>query len=279
MAPMRARLALATAALLVAGALIVGCGGSADKSGSGGGSGPSAKSRPAPPKSAFPSPEGRSLGELVKLGDKPAELVIAPAAMVFYEGENRYPFGVSERDRTPVDDAEVALYFARVPPVKPGAKSEAGNKGQIPKAKAKALDQPAIGPFPARIETLATDPEFRARRGDDDPPQANVVYSTQIDFPSEGKWLIAALVKEGDELGGKLLPGVNVGEFKSIPKVGEKAPVIHTPTGGGNLSQVSRPRTPRTRWITRTCWEKNRSCSCLRPPSSARVGSAGRWST
>ena len=69
MAPMRARLALVIASLLVAGALLGGCGGGSDTSGSGGGSGPSAESRPAPPKSDFPSPEGRNLKELVKLGD------------------------------------------------------------------------------------------------------------------------------------------------------------------------------------------------------------------
>ena len=45
----------------------------------------------------------------------PSELVVSPAAEVFYKGENRYPFGVFQRDRTQVPDAEVALYFAKVP--------------------------------------------------------------------------------------------------------------------------------------------------------------------
>jgi hypothetical protein len=226
MAPMRARLALATAALLVVGALIAGCGGGSDTSGSGGGSGQSAESRPAPPKSDFPSPEGRNLKELLKLGDKPAALKIEPGAMVFYKGENRYPFEVYERDRTPVDDAEVALYFARVPPA----------------AEGNALEQPAIGPFPARIETLATEPEFAAKTTTEDAEAPGVVYSTQIDFPREGKWLIAALVKEDGELGGTLLQGAEVGTFKAIPRVGEEPPLIHTPTAadvGGDLSKLT----------------------------------------
>lgn len=226
MAPMRARLALATVALLVAGALAAGCGGGAETTGTGGASGPSAESRPAPPRSEFPAPDGRSLGEVLKLGDKPAELKVEPAGTVFYAGENRYPFGVYARDRTPVDDAEVAIYFARVPPAKEG----------------KALDQEAVGPFPARIETLATDPEFAATKSFDGPNATGVVYSTQIDFPRDGRWLMAALVKEDDELGGAVLGAVEVGEFSSIPRAGEKAPVIHTPTAadvGGDLSKLS----------------------------------------
>jgi hypothetical protein len=242
MAPMRARLALVIAALLAAGALIAGCGGDAETTGSSGDPGPSAESRAAPPKSDFPSPEGRNLKQLLKLGDKPAELKVEPGAMVFYKGENRYPFGVYKRDRTPVDDAEVALYLARVPTVGPGAKSKAGNKGQVAKAEGRALDQPAIGPFPARIETLATEPEFAAESTTEDAGAPGVVYSTQINFPSEGKWLIAALIKEGDELGGSLLQGAEVGTFKSIPRAGERPPVIHTPTAadvGGDLSKLT----------------------------------------
>ncbi len=242
MAPMRARLALVTAALLVVGALLGGCGDGSDTSGSQGGSGPSAESRPAPPKSEFPSSEGLSLGEVLKLGDKPAALKIEPSAMVFHQGENRYPFGVYEGDRTPIDDAEVALYFARVPSVEPGAKSKAGNKGPVAKAESKALDQPAAGPLPARIETLATEPEFAGRTTTEDAGAPGVVYATQIDFPSDGKWLIAALVKEGDELGGAVLGAVEVGAFKSIPRAGERPPLIHTPTAAdvdGDLSKLS----------------------------------------
>jgi hypothetical protein len=242
MAPMRARLVLASACLLAVGALIVGCGGDSDSTGTSGASGAGAESRPAPPKGDFPDPEGRSLGEVVQLGDRPSELHVEPAAMVFYQGENRYPFGVFEPDHSPVSDAQVALYYARVPPVKPGAKSKSGNKGQVAKAEARALDEPAVGPFPARIETLATEPAFRSKTTAEDPDAATVVYSTQLDFPGEGEWLIGALIKEGDEVGGKLLPAADVGEFKSIPKPGERAPTIHTPTAaeaGGDLAQIT----------------------------------------
>jgi len=135
MAPMRAaRLALASACLLAAGALLAGCGSSSGSTDSGSNSSAGAKSRPAPPKSEFPGTYGRTLRELVKDTEAPTELVVSPAAMVFYKGENRYPFGVFERDRTQIPDAEVALYFTKAP------KND---------KRAKALDTPAAGPFPA----------------------------------------------------------------------------------------------------------------------------------
>lgn len=244
MAPMRAapRLALVSACLLVLAALVAGCGIDSSSTDSGAVANGKAESRPAPPKSEFPSPEGRSLRELLKAADGPSELVVSPAALAFYKGENRYPFGVFERDRTQVPDAEVALYFAKTPTPKPGAKSKSGNKGQEAKAQAQALDQPAVGPFPASIESLATQPAFRAQTTSDDPDAASVVYSTQIDFPSDGEWQIAALVKRDGEIKGGLLPSAVVGEFSGIPRPGDEAPKIHTPTPedvGGDLSQIT----------------------------------------
>jgi hypothetical protein len=242
MTPMRAapRLATALACLLAAALLVAGCGGGSSSTDSTSPSGASAESRPAPPKSEFPSPEGKTLREVLKAADGPSELVVSPAAMVFYKGDSRYPFGVFERDRTQVPDAEVALYLAKAPT--PGAKSKSGNKGSEAKAQAQALDQPAIGPFPASVETLVTQPAFRAQTTSDDPDAASVVYSSDFKFPSDGEWQIAALVKRDGEVKGTLLPSAVVGEFKGIPRPGEKAPRIHTPTPadvGGDLSKIT----------------------------------------
>jgi hypothetical protein len=243
MAPMRApRLAPALLCLLAIGASIGGCGSDSDGGESTSGSGGVAKSRPAPPKSVFPSPEGRSLREVVKAADGPAEMIVEPAAVAFYPGENRYPFEVFARDRSPISDAEVALYYAKVPRPKPGAKLQSGNRGPVAKAEAKALDQPAVGPFPASIESLATKPRFRARTTSEDPDAAAVVYSTQLDFPDNGDWRLAAILKEDGELKGALLPSLAVGEFKKVPKSGQRAPLIHTPTAqdaGGELSKIT----------------------------------------
>jgi hypothetical protein len=226
----------ALACLLAAGALLAGCG-SGDSTDT---SGASVENRPAPPKSEFPATEGRSLTEVLDAAG-PSELVVSPAGSVFYQGENRFPFGVFQKDRSQVADAEVALYLAPVPEVNPKAEKE-GAKGADARAQLKALEEPAIGPFPASVESLVTQPAFRAQTTTDDPDAASVVYSTEIDFPSDGEWRIAAVIREGDELSGTLLPSVLVGAVKRVPRVGEKAPLIHTPTAddvGGDLSKLT----------------------------------------
>jgi hypothetical protein len=246
-APMPARRARVTAVFacaLAATVLLVACG-SSDSSSTGEGA---SVSRPAPPKSEFPSAEGKTLAEVVKGTSGPAEVVVSPAAMVFYKGEDRYSFGVFHNDRTQISDATVALYIAKAPPPKaklegPAAKSKKQRKGAVARARDEALDQPAIGPFPAAVETLETQPAFRAKTTSDDPDAATVVYSTNIDFPSDGEWRIAAVIKEEDgQLTAGILPSAVVGEFDKVPRVGDEAPVIHTPTAadfGGDLSKVT----------------------------------------
>jgi len=241
---MRATRAIgAFACLLAAAALAVGCGSNSDSSTSSS-SGP-VESRPAPPRSEFPSAKGKTLAEVLESAEGPSELVVSPAAMVFYKGENRYPFGVFRRDRTQVPDAKVALYFAWVPPASRGnkpQKAESKGKGAKAAAEEKALEQPAVGPFPAAIESLATQPAFRAQTTADDPNAASAVYTTNVDFPSDGEWQIAALIKDGDKTTATLLPSAVVGEFTKVPQAGQKAPLIHTPTPasvGGDLSKIT----------------------------------------
>ncbi len=242
---MRPRRVPVVPACLLALALLLlpGCdGGSDDGTGS---SSTSAESRPAPPKSDFPSAKGKTLGEVLEVADGPSELVVSPAAQAFYKGENRYPFGVFERDRSPVSDAEIALYFSHVP----GQKAKGGNKSGAPtgsaqakKTEKRALDEPAVGPFPASIESMQTQPAFRAQTTTSDPDAATVVYATDVDFPADGEWRIAALIRRGDETTSALLPSAVVGSFSKVPRVGQKAPLIHTPTAsdaGGDLAKIT----------------------------------------
>jgi hypothetical protein len=231
------------ACAVAACALVAGCGDGSDSSSSGSGS---VANRPAPPKSAFPAAAGRTLGEIVKATDGHSELVVSPAALVFHRGVNRYPVGVFHADRSQVDDAEIALYAALVPPSgKEGGgavKNGKHEKGSLAQARAKALEQPAVGPFPAELESLATKPAYRAQTTTSDPDAATAVYSTDIDFTGDGEWRIAALIKQGDKTTAALLPSATVGEFEDVPKVGEKAPLIHTPTpadAGGDLSKIT----------------------------------------
>jgi len=248
MPPMRApRLAPALLSLLAAGALLAGCGGDSGTDESTVAGAKPAPSRPAPAKSGFPSAEGRTLRQVLKAADGPAEVVITPAAEAFYPGVNRYPFGVADREEGGIADAEVALYFARVPVPRQGRESRSGNRGQIAKVQQQALDRPAVGPFPAAIESLATKPAFRADSTASDPDAAQVVYSTRLNLPGAGEWRVAAIVKEDGELRGTPVPSAMVvGEFQRIPRPGQRAPMIHTPTAqdvGGDLSKIT-TRTP-----------------------------------
>jgi len=237
----RGRLSCVLACALAAAALAAGCGGS----GSSTSSAVTATNRPAPPKSAFPKADGKTLGEIVKQASGHSELVVSPAAAVFHKGVNRFPVGVFEKDRTQVDDVEVALYVAKVPKSSGQGAAKSGSehqKGSVAQAQVQALEEPAVGPFPAAIETLATEPAFRAKTTSSDPDAATSVYSTEVDFPSYGEWRLAALIKQGGKTTATLLPSATVGGYKDIPRVGQRAPLINTPTPadvGGDLSKIT----------------------------------------
>ena len=174
-------------------------------------------------------------------------LLVEPTAMVFYKGQNRYPIEVTTKNKSSVDSVDVALYIAKVPKPKPGR----GHVGKPPAAGAKSptLVSPAEGPFPARVTTLATNPRFTANSTAEDPRSAAVVYVRSLDFPINGEWLVGAVVKDGTETFSTTLPSVSVGEFSHVPKVGQRAPLIHTPTAasaGGNRTTISTRHPPDT---------------------------------
>jgi hypothetical protein len=208
--------------LLAASLILAGCG-SGD--GSGGSSGDAA-SQAAPAKSEFPRADGHTLAEVLE-NATPSKLVVSPAAAVFYKGDNRVPFGVFSADGTQAPDAEVALYFTKAP------RSD---------EKSKALQTPAAGPFPARIESIATEPAFRSQTTSSEAGAATAVYVSHFDFSADGQWQVAALIREGSKLTGTLLPSIEVGTNPKIPRVGQKAPLIHTPTPadvGGDMSKIT----------------------------------------
>ena len=217
--PMRLRRPLLF--LLAASLILAGCGSSG-----GSGSSGDASSRPAPPKSDFPTAEGHTLAEVLE-NATPSKLVVSPAAAVFYKGPNRVPFGVFSADGKQAPDAEVALYFTKAP------KNDQS---------AKALDTPAEGPFPARIESIATESAFRSQTTSSEAGAATAVYVSHFDFSANGQWQVAALIREGGKLTGTLLPSIEVGTADQIPQVGQKAPLIHTPTPadvGGDMSKIT----------------------------------------
>jgi hypothetical protein len=234
-----------------------GCGGGDDDP-SGGTS--TAQNRPAPPASEFPNAKGKTLAQVLETAEGSAEekgIVVSPSSMVFNPGPNRYGFAVFTTAREQIPDADVALYIARVPPsestvIPKGGKAgiESGAAPPPPeKNLATALDQKATGPFPAGVESLVTEPAFRAKTTTDDPDAALTVYTTQVDFPSEGEWRVAALLNLDGETRATLLPSVVVGQFGQVPQVGDRPPRIHTPTAddvGGDLASIDTRIPPST---------------------------------
>ncbi|HWB68450.1 MAG TPA: hypothetical protein VG518_00580 [Solirubrobacterales bacterium] len=185
-------------------------------------------SRPAPAASEFPKASG-TLTDLYARAGGESELVVLPTEKVFDRGSDRYAFGVFTAGNEQIGDAQVALYFAH------------GASG------------PARGPYPARIESLATKPAFISQTTGQDPAAAKVVYVTEgVPFDANGEWRVLALVKEGGGLKATLLPSAVVGHFPKAtrgfpkstanpPDVGEPAPRVHTPTPadvGGDLSRI-----------------------------------------
>jgi len=186
--------------------LAAGCGSSSEES-----------SRPAPSAAEFPAAKGKTIAQLLKAsGAKPAKVVIAPAAQAFDAGANRYPFGVFTRGNEQVDDADVALYFARDE-----------DKGRV------------IGPLPAQVTSLEVKPAYRAA-GEDPDEAKNVYVVPKVDFDRKGPWVAIAMLKGKDGLEASRVPSPVVGGG-AVPQVGEKAPSIHTPTAaevGGDLAKI-----------------------------------------
>jgi hypothetical protein len=137
---------------------------------------------------------------------------------VFTEGRSRFGFGVFKVDHTQVGDADIAIYAAP------------------------ASGGPAQGPYPARVESLETKPAFTAQTTASDPDAAKTVYVTDVNFDKPGQWQFDALVRDSDdEYRSATFAGpVVVKRDDRIPAVGDKAPVIHTPTVDdvGSVAQI-----------------------------------------
>lgn len=215
------RLASITVVVLFACALIAGCGGDdGDETAN--------KPPPAADPAEFPKANGQTLAALREgLGE--GGPVLAPSVLVLTTGDNRFGFGLFERDRSQIADASVVLYVA---PVGGG---------------------PAKGPYPARYESLEVKSSFQSRTSAQDPDSAKSVYVADIPFDKPGKYEVLGIARLDDRLvaatsaSGPL--SVMKPEDDPVPRVGRPAPRIHTPTKAdvaGHLASIDTRVPPST---------------------------------
>jgi hypothetical protein len=190
----------ALVAVIVGTTFAIGCGSSDDSE--------PATSSEAPAASTFPTTDGGTLDDILADTEPGDDLVVALAGSDFTVGKNRLAVGIFNVDATPNnEDLNAALYIAH----------GAGGKAE--------------GPFPARREDLTTDAAFASQTTTTDPDAAKAVYVTDVDFKEPGEYRVVAVVDKDD--GTRVATRVDSVDAQAtdrIPGVGDKAPVIHTPT-------------------------------------------------
>jgi len=203
-------------ALLAAGALVAGCGGSkkSDR--------PPPQPEPTGQPADFPSAGGKTLNDLASMADGQGP-ILAPSVSLVHKGVNRYGFALFDTARKQITGAEVALYTAR-----------ADGSG-------------VRGPYVARSESLAVKPQFQSETVAKDASAAKSVYVADVPFKRNGKQAVVAIAK----LDGRLLVtngfGVNVTPSNAggPPGDGDKAISVHTQTltdVGGDAAQLDTRR-------------------------------------
>ena len=214
---------VAAASALVA-TLVLGACGESDEPGR-----PAETPPPAPARAAdFPKPEGRTLTALRReLGPGP---VLAPSVSLLEPGTDRFGFALFDRRRKQIADAPVALYIA-------------------PKGGGKVR-----GPFTARFESLAVEPEHASQSTTSDPDAARSLYVAELPFDRAGEYEVLGVVKLDDQLvaAESVYPdgrGLSVREDRTVPDVGDPAPRTSTPTVesvGGAVEKIDTRVPPST---------------------------------
>ncbi len=200
------------AAALLACALLAGCGGGDDESGT--------RPPPVAQPEDFPRAQGKTLANLRSELPRGGP-VLSPSVSQLTTGDNRFGFGLFDRSRAQIANAPVAVYVA---PAGGGA---------------------ASGPYPARYESLDVKPQFQSRQTATDPNAAKSVYVADIPFKKAGLYDVLGVARLDDRLvaATSAAPGLQVVDAADdpIPGRGDPAPRIHTPTEaevGGDLASI-----------------------------------------
>jgi hypothetical protein len=171
----------------------------------------------APAKTEFPPAAGKTLQELSQTMS--AGPTLAMASSQFDTGHNRIAFGVIGRDGRPVY-GPTALYVA----ANPGA--------------------PAEGPFVAPADVLLTDARYRSKQAATAADPFVAVYGAPgVPFAKGGKYAVLAATRapNGKLTGSGTTISVAPASQDPIPRVGQRAPKVHTDTlasAGGDVRKI-----------------------------------------
>jgi len=187
--------------------------------GCGGGESKESAQAPAPEATEFPETEGRTLREIYEEYRPDNDLAVFPAGAVFEKGKKqRFAAAVFTAGGDQINDADLVFYAANGP------------------------DAKAKGPYPARVEDLTTKPQFESRTVASDPDSAKAVYVADIDFDGTGEYRLLAMLKDRETgaLRTALVSSIQVGADSDVPKPGDKAPLVDTPTVDdvGDVSKI-----------------------------------------
>lgn len=175
--------------------------------------------RPAAQAADFPAAEGRTLQDVLDMAEEGP--VLAPGVTLLDEGTNRFAFALFDTARKQISGAGVAVYVAK--------RDGTGLKG----------------PFLARSESLAVDPEFQSETTSSDADAAKSVYVSDIELDGPGEHVVAALVRLDGRLVTTGASSVKAGQKTTVPAVGEKAIEVTTETiasVGGDAESLSTRR-------------------------------------
>src|SRR3954452_10169066 len=198
---------MVAAALAVAVASCGGSGGSSDQ-------GLDATPPKVPSVTQFPKVRGRTMTQLA--ANVQAGPVLAPSVSLLVPGENRFGFGLFDRQRKQITDAAGAIYVAR-------------NENAR-----------AQGPYVARWESLDVKGRYLSKTVATDPDAAKTLYVTDIPFKKPGKYVVLGLFRLDNRLVGAGTT-VKVVKGSNVPRVGEPAPKVTTLTPddvGGDMSKI-----------------------------------------
>lgn len=205
-------LALTTIALAFG---LAACGGSDEKA-----SAPP-EAKPAGKPADFPAAEGRTLQDLQSMVEEGP--VLAPSVSVLQQGENRFGFALFDTARKQIQASAVGLYVAN----KDGTDLR--------------------GPFLARKESLAVEPEFQSTTTSGDADAAKAVYVADLELPADGEHLLYGIVQTDGRMVGTGAQSIVAGRGKDVPGPGEPAIKVSTETiasSGGNVDLLTTRRPP-----------------------------------